>query len=64
MTYLARQAFEFSGHSWRMLSPEPYPITVRYSDLIAERLAGLEAVSDWDADAVQFGQIGRTLWFL
>ncbi|WP_421521875.1 argonaute/piwi family protein [Ochrobactrum quorumnocens] len=64
MTYLARQAFEFSGHSWRMLSPEPFPITIRYSDLIAERLAGLNAVPGWDAEAVRFGQIGRTLWFL
>lgn len=64
MTYLARQAFEFSGHSWRMLSPEPFPITVRYSDLIAERLAGLSTVSDWDTDAIRFGQISRTLWFL
>jgi hypothetical protein len=64
MTYLARQAFEFSGHSWRMLSPEPFPITIRYSDLIAEQLAGLSAVSGWDSDAVRFGQIGRTLWFL
>lgn len=64
MTYLARQAFEFAGHSWRMLSPEPFPITIRYSDLIAERLTGLESVQGWDSEAVQFGQIGRTLWFL
>jgi len=64
MTYLARQAFEFAGHSWRMLSPEPFPITIRYSDLIAERLTGLDGVAGWDAEAVQFGQIGRTLWFL
>jgi hypothetical protein len=64
MTYLARQAFEFSGHSWRMLAPEPFPITIRYSDLIAQRLAGLNAVEGWDSDAVHFGQIGSTLWFL
>lgn len=64
MTYLARQAFEFSGHSWRMLSPERYPITVRYSDLIAQRLAALGDVPGWDDDAVHLGQIGRTLWFL
>ena len=64
MTYLSRQAFEFSGHSWRMLAPEPFPITIRYSDLIAERLAGLANVPNWDAEAVRFGQIGRTLWFL
>jgi hypothetical protein len=64
MTYLSRQAFEFSGHSWRMLAPEPFPITIRYSDLIADRLAGLANVPNWDTEAVQFGQIGRTLWFL
>jgi hypothetical protein len=64
MTYLSRQAFEFSGHSWRMLAPEPFPITIRYSDLIAERLTGLGDVPNWDVEAVQFGQIGRTLWFL
>jgi hypothetical protein len=64
MTYLARQAFAFAGHSWRMLSPEPFPITIRYSDLISERLAGLAAVPGWDAEAIKFGQIGRTLWFL
>ncbi|ASP34998.1 hypothetical protein [Labrenzia sp. VG12] len=64
MTYLARQAFEFAGHSWRMLAPEPFPITIRYSDLIAERLSGLSSVSGWDAEAVRFGQIGKTLWFL
>lgn len=64
MTYLARQAFEFAGNSWRMLAPEPYPITIRYSDLIAERLAGLSAVSGWDPDAIHFGPIGKTLWFL
>jgi len=64
MTYLARQAFEFAGHSWRMLAPEPFPITIRYSDLIAERLSGLNGVSGWDVDAVKLGQIGKTLWFL
>jgi hypothetical protein len=52
VTYLAWQAFEFSGHSWRMLSPEPFPITIRYSDLIAERLAGLDTVPGWDSEAV------------
>ena len=64
MTYLARQAFEFAGHSWRMLAPEPFPITIRYSDLIAERLSGLNSVKGWDVEAVKFGLIGKTLWFL
>jgi hypothetical protein len=64
MTYLARQAFEFSGNSWRMLAPEPYPITIRYSDLIAERLAGLSNLPSWDDDAIKLGAVGRRLWFL
>ncbi|QFY60483.1 hypothetical protein FZ934_08600 [Rhizobium grahamii] len=64
MMYLSRQAFAFSAHSWRMLSPEPFPITIRYSDLIAQRLAGLASVKDWDPDAVTFGAIGHKPWFL
>ncbi len=64
MTYLARQAFDFTAHSWRVMSPEPYPITIKYSDLIAERLTGLKQIPGWDDDAVKFREIGRTPWFL
>jgi len=64
MTYLARQAFDFTAHSWRIMSPEPFPITIKYSDLIAERLTGLKKIESWDDDAVRFRDIGRTPWFL
>jgi len=64
MTYLARQAFDFTAHSWRVMTPEPFPITIKYSDLIAERLIGLKQVANWDDDAVKFREIGRTPWFL
>ena len=64
MTYLARQAYVFSCHSWRVLAPEPFPITIRYSDLIAERLSGLNGVKKWDDETVKFGPISSTLWFL
>ena len=64
MTYLARQAFDFTAHSWRIMSPEPFPITIRYSDLIAQLLTGLNQVPGWDDDAVKFRDIGRTPWFL
>lgn len=37
---------------------------LRYSDLIADRLAGLAAVKGWDPDAVTFGAIGHKPWFL
>lgn len=64
MTYLSRQAFDFTAHSWRIMSPERFPITIKYSDLIAERLTGLKQVESWDDDAVKFRDIGRTPWFL
>lgn len=64
MTYLARQAFDFTAHSWRVMSPEPFPITIKYSAMIAERLTGLKQVANWDDDAVKFREIGRTPWFL
>ena len=64
MTYLARQAFDFTAHSWRVMTPEPFPITIKYSDLIADRLTGLRGVAGWDDDAVRFREIGRTPWFL
>jgi len=63
MTYLTRQAFDFSGHSWRMLTPAPHPITIHYSELIARLLSGLRHVPNWDPDTM-LGPIGRTRWFL
>lgn len=64
MTYLARQAFDFTAHSWRVMTPEAFPVTIKYSDLIAERLAGLKHIEGWDDGAVKFRGIGRTPWFL
>lgn len=63
MTYITRQAFDFSCHSWRMLFPAPLPITVHYSELIAKQLAGLQEVPSWDPD-IMLGQVSRTKWFL
>lgn len=63
MDYLSRQVFDFSCHSWRMLSPSPVPITVLYSDLIASLLTNLREVADWDEDTM-LTAIARTRWFL
>lgn len=62
-TYLARQAFGFSCHSWRGFSPAPLPITILYSEQIAKMLKNLEGVAGWDPD-VMLGKIGTTRWFL
>jgi hypothetical protein len=63
MTYLTRQAFDFSCHSWRMFTPAPLPITVHYSELMARLLSGLRNVPDWDPDTM-LGPVSRTRWFL
>lgn len=63
MTYLTRQAFDFSCHSWRMFTPAPLPITIHYSELMARLLAGLRNVPDWDPDTM-LGPMSRTRWFL
>ncbi len=63
MEYLARQVFDFSGHSWRTFSPAKAPITLVYADEIARQLAGLDRTPAWDPDAVT-GRIMRRPWFL
>jgi hypothetical protein len=62
-TYLSRQVFSFTCHSWRSFFPSPMPVTILYSDLIANLLGNLDKVSSWDVD-VMLGRIGRTRWFL
>ena len=49
LRYLARQAYNFSCHSWRKFGPAGMPITVEYSGLIAELLGQLQAVPGWSA---------------
>jgi hypothetical protein len=63
MTYLTRQAFSFSAHSWRSFFASRTPITVTYSQLIAGLLGNLGQLSKWDPDAM-LGTVGRTRWFL
>lgn len=63
LTYLCRQAYAFACHSWRSFLPAPMPITILYSQLVAESLRDLSTVSGWSDDAI-VGRIGRTRWFL
>jgi hypothetical protein len=63
LTYLARQAFAFSSHSWKSFLPAPRPVTILYSDLMAHHLSRLEEVPRWNPDCM-LGRIGRTRWFL
>lgn len=62
-TYLTRQVFTFSCHSWRGFFPSPMPVTILYSELIAKMLGQLGTVSNWNPNAM-LGRIGETRWFL
>ena len=61
--YLTAQLFNFSAHSWRSYFPNPMPVTISYSDLIAHNLGWLDKVPGWNA-SVMIGKIGQTQWFL
>lgn len=63
MTYLARQVYAFSCHSWRSFFPAPMPVTILYSDFVARKLGELSRLSRWNPD-VMLGRIGTTRWFL
>lgn len=61
--YLASQLFGFAAHSWRSYFPNPLPVTISYSDLIAKNLGWLNELPGW-SDSVMIGKIGQSQWFL
>lgn len=63
MTYLAKQVVNFAAHSWRSFQPAPMPVTVFYSQLVAQMLGQLSSVPYWNPDAI-LNRIGTTRWFL
>jgi hypothetical protein len=63
MTYLTRQVFTFACHSWRTFLPASVPVTIQYSNLIANALGHLSLLDRWNPE-VMLGRIGTTRWFL
>jgi hypothetical protein len=63
MTYLTRQVFTFACHSWRTFLPASIPVTIQYSNLIANALGHLSLMDRWNPE-VMLGHIGTTRWFL
>ncbi|HEY4211565.1 MAG TPA: Piwi domain-containing protein [Steroidobacteraceae bacterium] len=63
LKYLTTQLFNFASHSWRSYFPNPMPVTITYSDLIAKILGWLNQLDGWN-DATMMGRIGHTQWFL
>jgi len=61
--YLARQAYRFTSMSWRSMYPSRVPVTILYSDLIANLLGHLRHVKNWNADTLTT-QLRGSRWFL
>ncbi|MFR9773264.1 argonaute/piwi family protein [Nocardia sp. SC052] len=63
MEYLTRQAFRFTAMSWRRMYPSSKPVTISYSDLIADLLGHLRHVRNWNADIITT-KLRSSRWFL
>lgn len=61
--YLSAQLYSFASHSWRSYFPNPMPVTISYSDLIARNLGWLNQLPGWN-DSVMIGKLGQSQWFL
>lgn len=62
-TYLARQVLNFASHSWRSFGAARMPVTILYSELVADMLGRLKEVDGWTAEVLPTS-IGKRRWFL
>ena len=63
LDYLAEQVLKFTSLSWRSTLPAYAPVTIYYSELIADLLARLPAVGDW-SPATLNTKLRFNRWFL
>lgn len=63
LDYLAEQALKFTSLSWRSTLPTGRPVTIHYSELMADLLARLRAVPDW-SPALLNTRLRHSRWFL
>jgi hypothetical protein len=61
--YLAQQLFELSFMSARSLTPGIKPVTVLYSEFLADLTGHLRAVQEWTVKLIQ-QKLNRRLWFI
>lgn len=61
--YLTEQVLKFTSLSWRSTLPARKPVTIYYSELIAEHLARLRNVPDW-SPAMLNVKLRASRWFL
>jgi hypothetical protein len=63
LTYLSEQVLKFTGLSWRSMLPASRPVTIYYSELIAELLARLRNIRGWSPATLNL-QLRASKWFL
>jgi hypothetical protein len=63
LAYLSEQVLKFTGLSWRSTLPAKKPVSIYYSELIAELLGRLRCVKDW-SPAVLNMKLRSSRWFL
>jgi len=63
LSYLSEQVLKFTGLSWRSSLPAKKPVSIYYSELIAELLGRLRCVKDW-SPAVLNMKLRYSRWFL
>jgi predicted Abi (CAAX) family protease len=61
--YLAEQALKFTSLSWRSTLPASTPVTIFYSERIAELLGRLKDVPDFSTTALSV-KLKWSRWFL
>jgi hypothetical protein len=64
MTYLMRQVYHFTYMSWRSFFPATMPVTIKYSQLIANMLGNLNMVDGWTSTQLSVGSLRGRRWFL
>lgn len=63
LTYLSEQVLKFTGLSWRSTLPAKKPVSIYYSELIADLLGRLRNVPGW-SPAVLNTRLRASRWFL
>jgi hypothetical protein len=63
LTYLSEQILKFTGLSWRSTLPAKRPVSIYYSELIANLLGRLRAVPDWSPTILNV-KLRASRWFL
>ena len=62
--YICQQLLNFSQLNWRSIQPSQQPITIFYSELLAEFWSKLKKTSHWDPISLQNPKLRKSLWFL